>query len=72
VTHQLAPRVEAQALLIRSLNRADWLFSPQLSWNFERNWRLMLGVDVLSGPSTGVFGRFDGNDRAYALLRYAF
>lgn len=72
VSHQLASRVEAQTLLIRSLNRNDWLLRPQVSWNFEKNWLLRLGVDIFSGPPAGVFGRFYNNDRAYVLVRYAF
>lgn len=65
-------KLEAQAMLIHSLNRSDWLFRPRLSWNFERNWRLMLGADVFGGPPTGLFGRFDNNDRAYTEIRYSF
>jgi hypothetical protein len=29
-------------------------------------------VDVFTGPPTGLFGRFDGNDRAYLELRRDF
>jgi hypothetical protein len=65
-------KVEAQALLIHSLNRVDWMFRPRLSWQFERNWRWALGADIFSGPSTGLFGRFDQNDRVYTELRYSF
>lgn len=72
VSHQLTSKVEAQALLIRSLNRDDWLFQPQLSWAFEKNWLLRFGLDLFGGPPTGVFGRFDNNDRAQVLVRYAF
>lgn len=69
---KLGGNVEAQALLIHSLNRSDWLFRPQLHWNFERNWRLSVGADIFSGPLTGFFGRFDNNDRVYTELRYSF
>lgn len=64
--------VEAQALLIHSLNRSDWMFRPRLSWNFERNWRAALGADVFGGQPTGLFGRFDQSDRVYTELRYSF
>jgi hypothetical protein len=63
---------EAEALLIHSLNRSDWLLRPRLSWNFERDWRLILGADVFGGPPTGLFGRFDNNDRVYTEVRYSF
>ena len=69
---KLASSLEAQALLIHSLNRSDWLFRPQLSWNFEKNWRLMAGADIFGGPPTGLFGRFNNNDRVYTEIRYSF
>lgn len=69
---KLRQKLEAEAMLIHSLNRRDWLFRPRLSWNFERDWRLMLGADVFGGPSTGLFGRFDNNDRVYTEMRYSF
>lgn len=63
---------EAQALLISSLNRSDWLFRPRLSWNFQRNWRWVVGADVFHGPQSGLFGRYDAMDRAYSEVRYTF
>ncbi len=32
---KLWQKLEAQALLIHSLNRSDWMFRPRLSWNFQ-------------------------------------
>ena len=69
---KLTPTLEAQALLIHSLNRSDWLFRPRLSWALEKNWRLMFGADVFGGPPTGLFGRYDKLDRLYSELRYSF
>ena len=63
---------EAQALFISSLNRTDWLFRPRLSWNFERNWRFLVGADVFHGPQTGMFGRYNSMDRLYSELRFSF
>jgi hypothetical protein len=63
---------EAQALLISSANRSDWLLRPRVSWNFERNWRLIIGADVFKGPPMGMFGRYDQQDRAYSEVRYSF
>jgi hypothetical protein len=67
-----AASLDAQALLIHSLNRSDWLFRPELSWNFEKNWRLKVGADIFGGPSTGFFGRFNNKDRVYTEVRYSF
>jgi hypothetical protein len=69
---KLSPKLEAQALLIHSLNRSDWMFRPRLSWNFQANWRWAIGADVFGGPANGLFGRFDHADRVYTELRYSF
>jgi hypothetical protein len=64
--------LEAQTLLIHSLNHNDWMFRPRLSWNLEKNWRWAVGADIFGGKPTGLFGRFDHNDRVYTELRYSF
>lgn len=63
---------EAQAIFISSLNRTDWLFRPRLAWAFERNWRIVFGADIFNGPPTGLFGRYNQQDRAYSEIRYSF
>ncbi len=63
---------EAQALFIASTNRTDWLFRPRLTWNFERNWRWLIGADIFKGPELGMFGRYDQQDRIYSEIRYSF
>lgn len=63
---------EAQATWIASLNRNDWLFRPRVQWNFEKNWRLLVGVDIFHGPPSGMFGQYERQDRAYTEIRYSF
>jgi len=72
VSSKLGRDLEAQALMIYSLNRSDWMFRPRLSWNFARNWRLALGADIFGGRPIGLFGRFDNKDRIYTEVRYSF
>ena len=72
VNHKFGDKVEAQALWISSLNRSDWMLRPRVSWNFEKNWRAALGVDIFHGPPLGYFGRYDDRDRVYTELRYSF
>lgn len=69
---KVIPDWEAQALFISSLNRPDWLFRPKLTWNFQRNWRWVVGADIFKGPALGMFGRYDQQDRVYSELRYSF
>jgi hypothetical protein len=63
---------EAQATWIASLNRTDWLFRPRVQWNFERNWRLLVGADIFKGPPLGMFGQYSNRDRVYSEVRYSF
>jgi len=63
---------EAQALFVSSLNRADWMFRPKVSWSFEKNWRLLLGADLFNGPALGLFGQYGNKDRVYSEIRYSF
>ncbi|MBN8766459.1 MAG: hypothetical protein J0I76_09035 [Thiobacillus sp.] len=72
VNHKLPHDWEAEALLIHSLNRSDWMLRPKLTWKFQPNWKLNMGVDVFGGPPTGLFGQYDQQDRVYSELRYDF
>jgi len=72
VNGKLGHNLEAQTLLVHSLNRGDWMVRPRISWGFEKNWRLMVGADIFGGSQTGFFGRFDNNDRIYTEIRYSF
>jgi hypothetical protein len=72
LNRKLTNRFEAEMLYISSLARTDWMLRPRIVWNFERNWRLSMGVDVFGGPALGLFGQFDNRDRVYSELRYDF
>ncbi|WP_374682657.1 DUF1302 family protein [Accumulibacter sp.] len=72
VNRKFGDSFEAQALWISSLNRNDWMLRPRVSWNFEKNWDLAVGVDIFNGPPLGFFGRYDDSDRVYSELRYSF
>jgi hypothetical protein len=72
VNHKFPHNWEAEALLIHSLNRSDWMARPKVTWGFQPNWRMNMGVDVFSGPPTGLFGQYDNKDRVYTELRHDF
>lgn len=69
---KLTPNLEAEVLWVASLDRSDWMLRPKLNWNFEKNWRLVFGVDAFRGPVTGFFGRYNAQDRVYTELRRSF
>jgi hypothetical protein len=72
LNHKFGDQFEAQALYIASFNRNDWMLRPRVSWNFEKNWDLAVGVDIFNGPPLGFFGRYDDSDRVYSEVRYSF
>jgi len=71
-TKALHPDVEPELLVMRSLNRDDWMVRAKVTWRFMPNWRAVAGVDILQGPVDGLIGRYDDSDRVYAELRYSF
>jgi len=72
VSHNFPGNWKAEALLVHSLNRSDWMLRPKASWGFQPNWKLTFGLDVFGGPPTGLFGQYDNQDRAYAEIRHDF
>lgn len=72
LSHKMHEKLEAQALLISSFNRTDWLFRPKVTWQYDPNWRLAVGADIFHGPVDGMFGRYDSADRVYSEVRYSF
>ena len=72
VNHKLGHNWQAEALVVHSLNRSDWMFRPKVTWEFERNWRLAFGVDTFGGPPTGLFGQYSKQDRIYTELHRDF
>jgi hypothetical protein len=65
------PNVEAQILAVGSLNRGDFMVSPQVTWTFQ-NWQAIAGTEIYHGSPQGLFGRYGSNDRAFAEVKYAF
>ncbi len=72
INGELRQNLEAQALLIHSLNRSEWMLRPRLIWRIEKNWRMVVGADIFGGKSTGFFGRYNNNDRIFTELRFSF
>jgi hypothetical protein len=72
LNHKIADRLEAEVLFIESLSHTDWMLRPRVTWDFQPNWRLGVGVDIFDGPPLGLFGQFGNRDRVYTEVRYAF
>lgn len=72
VNHKFSGNWEAEALLVRSLNRNDWMLRPKARWGFQPGWKLTFGLDVFGGPPDGLFGQYDSLDRGYVEVRHDF
>lgn len=72
LAYEMEHGLEPQILIIQSLERAESMVRPRLTWKPEKNWRLALGADIFSGPARGYFGRYDNRDRVYVEARYTF
>ena len=72
LSHTFPGNWKAETLLVRSLNRRDWMLRPKASWEFRTNWKWSLGLDAFSGPATGLFGQYDAQDRVYSEIRHDF
>jgi len=64
--------VQAEALLIQSLNYSDGVLQASLNYEWRTNVRLKVGADLFYGNSQGVFGQFDQNDRVSIGVEIGF
>ena len=71
-TEALHPDVTPEVLWINSLNRDEWLLQAKVTWDFAKDWRSVVGVDVFEGPQESLFGQYADRDRVYYELRYSF
>jgi len=72
VNHKFPNKWQAELLVVRSLNRNDWMARPKAVWGFQPNWRLSFGLDLFDGPPDGLFGQYADKDRVFAEVRYDF
>lgn len=64
--------LEAEALLIQSVNRADGVLQASLEFEWSTNIRLMLGADLFFGTSAGLYGQFEENNRVTIGIEFGF
>lgn len=72
VNHEFSDALEAEVLVVKGLNRDDYMVRPKVVWQMTPEWRGTAGLDVFGGDQTGVFGRFDDQDRVYVEVRRDF
>jgi hypothetical protein len=72
VSAKVTASVEPSLQWIQGFGGAGSLVRPRLNWYAARNLVLSVGVDIFTGPSNGLFGRYNNRDRAYLEARYDF
>jgi len=69
---KLTPSIEPSLLWLQGFGGAGSLVRPRLNWYAARNLVLAAGVDIFSGDTNGLFGRYNNRDRVYLEARYDF
>ena len=64
--------LQAEVLLIQSLNQSDGVMQASLTYEWRTNVRLKAGTDIFYGKSQGLFGQFDQNDRVSIGIEVGF
>ncbi len=64
--------LQAEALLIQSLNQEDGMLQVSLNYEWRSNIELKLGADIFYGNSNGIFGQFGQNDRVSMGIEIGF
>lgn len=72
VNHAFSDALEAEILVVSSLNREDYMLRPKVVWQMTPQWRGTAGMDVFGGQRSGLFERYDASDRIYLELRRDF
>ena len=62
----------AEWLHIHSLDHGDGVFQPKLTYNYQANIDIYVGVDILYGDSDELFGQFDQADRITIGINWGF
>jgi len=63
---------EPQILWIQYFKDGGGLVRPRLNWYPVKNTTVGFGLDIFTGSSDGVFGRYNNRDRLYTEVRYDF
>jgi len=64
--------LQAEALVIQSVNQNDGVLQAALTYEIGTNTRLNAGLDIFYGNTEGLFGQFDKNDRISIGIEIGF
>ncbi len=59
----VSPRLKLRTIVLHSINRADGIFRPRLTYDLGRGRQVYLGGDVFYGTKRGFFGQFKEQDQ---------
>ena len=66
----LDEKLEFRTIVLHSLNRADGILRPRLTYTARDNMNVYFGADVFYGTKGGFFGQFKERDRMVLGLEY--
>ncbi len=64
--------LKLEVLTLHNLNDSDGLVRPKVTYEWQDNLKIWLGLDVFYGDRDGLFGEFSHNDRFVAGLELGF
>jgi hypothetical protein len=64
--------LQAEILLIQSLNEGDGVLQASLEYEWRTSIRLKIGADIFYGNSQGLFGQFKKRDRVSMGIEVGF
>ena len=65
-------KVEAEFLMLASLNSPDFLYRPSLKYNIDSHWQVKIGMDIFAGDPTNPFGYYKSRSRYFIIFVYKF
>ena len=64
--------LQAELLMIRSLNQDDGVIQASLEYEWRSNIWLNIGADIFHGSSRGLFGQFNEQDRISLGIEFGY
>ena len=64
--------IEAEVLWLHNTNNKDGLIRPKISYEWQDDVNVWLGLDLFYGDEQGLFGQFDQKDRLIMGVEWGF
>lgn len=65
-------KIDAEFLMLASLDSPDFLYRPSLKYNINSHWQIKIGLDIFAGDPTNPFGFYKSRSRYFIMFVYKF